>query len=174
MSIHFTTDDGGSTVFLPEHPTILLDPQQARDAIKRDRNIRRSHLFPLVDATARFACSLMFAPQGCPAFDLPRDPWIISVGDDLHFSWGPKAFPPESLDAAIKAAGHGIVITSGPEPYPYRVAATAAIRDRKNALIIETLPHQRDAWRQRIECVRGSDALPITWCLAVPSDAEDT
>jgi hypothetical protein len=170
MAIQFETE-AGSTVFLPELPTHGLDPEKARQAIALDRNIRRSHLFPLMDAVARFACSQLLAPQGCPAFDLPRDPWIITIGDDLHFAWGPKAFPAESLDAAIKAASHGIVITSGPDPFPYRVAATVAVRDRKNALIIETLPHQREAWKKRIEFVRGADELPMTWCLAMPSQA---
>ena len=81
----------------------------------------------------------------------------------MHFAWGPKAFPAESLDAAIKAADHCVMITSGPDPFPYRVAATVAVRDRKNALIIETLPHQKEAWQRRIEFVRGEPScrLPI-------------
>jgi hypothetical protein len=168
MSIQFETEDG-CTVFLPELPTQLLDPEKARQAIARDRNIRRSHLFPLMDATARFACSWLIAPQGCDSFELPRGPWIITIGDDFHFAWGPKAFPADSLDAAIKGADHAVMITSGPDPYPYRVAATAAVRDRKNALIIESLPHQKEAWQRRIEHVRGKVELPITYCMPVPT-----
>jgi hypothetical protein len=139
-----------------------------RQAIARDRNVRRSYLFPLLDAVASFACSWLIVPQGCAPFELTRDPWIITMGDDLHFAWGPKAFPTESLDAAIRAANQCVVITSGPEPYPYRVAATVAVRDRKNALIIETRPHQMEAWQQRIEAVRGSDNLPVLWCVPLP------
>jgi hypothetical protein len=169
MSIQFETEDGCNTVFLPEMPTLLQDPAMVRQAIARDRNVRRSYLFPLLDAVASFACSWLLAPQGCPAFDLPRDPWIVTIGDDLHFAWGPKAFPAESLDAAIKAADQCVVITSGSEPYPYRVAATVAIRDRKNALIVETLPHQMEAWQRRIEHVRGADELPTFYCVPAPA-----
>jgi hypothetical protein len=166
--ISFEIEDVG-TVFLPETSTILVDPQQAREALKRDRAYRRSHLYPLFDATARFACSWLMAPQGCDEFELPRDPWIITIGDDLNFAWGPDAFPAKSLDAAIKAADHGVVITSGPEPFPYQMAATVAVRDRKNALLIESLPHQMEAWKRRIELVRGADhELPIFHCVPFP------
>jgi hypothetical protein len=167
MTIVFEIEDIG-TVLLPETSTILVDPQQAREALKRDRAYRRSHLYPLFDATAHFACSWMIAPQGCDAFELPHAPWIITIGDDLNFAWGPDAFPATSLDAAIKAADHGVVITSGPDPYPYRIAATVAVRDRKNALLIETLPHKQEAWRRRIEAVRGENGLPITFCIPAP------
>jgi hypothetical protein len=119
------TEDG-CTLLLPAQPTVLVDPETARQAIARDRNIRRSHLFPLMDATAHFACSWLLAPQGCEPFDLPRAPWVITIGDDLHFALGPKSFPSASLDAAIKAAGHCVLIASGPDRYPYRVAATVA------------------------------------------------
>jgi hypothetical protein len=166
-NISFEIENVGM-VFLPETSTILFDPQQAREALKRDRACRRSHLYPLLDATAHFACSWLIAPQGCDVFELPRDPWIITIGDDLNFAWGPNAFPATSLDAAIKAADHGVVITSGPDPYPYRVAATVAVRDRKNALLIETLPHQKEAWERRIEAVRGGKELPITFCVPFP------
>ena len=168
MAIQFETEDA-CTVFLPETSAQLVDPVKAREAIDRDRNIRRSHLYPLFDATARFACSLLIAPQGCNAFDLPRSPWIISIGDDLHVAWGPKAFPAESLDEAIKAADHGVMITSGPDPYPYRVAATVAVRDRKNALLIETLPHQKTAWQAMIDAVREGNELPISYCMPAPA-----
>ncbi|QOZ34430.1 hypothetical protein [Bradyrhizobium sp. CCBAU 53421] len=171
MTITFEAD--GCTIFLPETESSLVNPELARSAIERDRNIRRSHLFPLFDATARFACSLLVVPQGCKPFELPRDPWIISIGDDMHFSWGPQAFPAESLEAAIKAAEHGVIITSGPDPFPYRVAATVAVKHRMNCLLIETLPHQKDAWRERIEAVRGADEftgeLPITYCMPFPA-----
>lgn len=168
MAIQFEIDDA-CTVFLPEMPTMLLDPEQARQAIARDRNIRRSHLYPLLDAVARFACSKLLVPQGCNTFELPRSPWIIVIGDDMHFAWGPKAFPAMSLDAAIRAADHGVMITSGPDPYPYRVAATVAVRDRKNALVIETLPNQKEAWQARIDAAREGKHLPITYCMPAPT-----
>ncbi|MDI2103932.1 MULTISPECIES: hypothetical protein [Bradyrhizobium] len=167
MSISFETEDA-CTVFLPDTQAILVEAQKAREALERDRAYQRSHLYPLFDATARFACSLLIAPQGCNEFELPQDPWIVSIGDDFHFAWGPKAFPATSLDAAIRAAGHCVLITSGPDPFPYRVAATVAARDRKNALLIETLPHQKVAWQRRIEFVRGADELPITYCIPEP------
>lgn len=164
MTIQFETEDG-CTVLMP---TILLEPEQARQALSRDRAIRRSHLYPLVDAVAHFACSWLMVPQGSAPFDLPRDPWIISIGDDFHFAWGPRGFPAEALDAAIKAADHCVLITSGPDQYPYKLAATFAVKKRQNELIIETLPHQKDAWQKRIEHVRGSDDLPMFYCFPAP------
>jgi hypothetical protein len=168
MSITFEID--GATVFLPRTPHVLFDPEQARKSIKSDRNVRRHYLYPLLDATAHFACSLLIAPQGCEPFDLPRDPWIIIVGDDLLFAWGPKAFDAKLLDAAIKSAGQFVIVSSGPEPFPYRVAATVAVRDRRNALLIETLPCQQEAWLSRIQALRGVDA-PIFLCVPHPTEA---
>ena len=165
MAISFDAEN--ATVFLPETLVVLTDPEKARQAIKRDVKMRRSHLFPLFDATAHFACSLLMAPQGCNEFELPRSPWIVSIGDDMHFAWGPKAFPANSLDAAITKADHFILITSGPEPFPYRVAATVAVRNRGNVLLIESLPHQHEAWRSRIEAIRGANP-PMLMCVPEP------
>ena len=81
-----------------------------------------------------------------------------------------KAFDEKLLDAAIKSAGQFVIISSGPEPFAYRVAATAAVRDRRNVLLIETQPHQQEAWRSRIEEIRGADA-PIFICVPHPTEA---
>jgi hypothetical protein len=167
MSLSFQTED--YTVFLAETSVQLTDAEKARQAIKRDVKIRRSHLFAIFDAVAHFACSHLLAPQGCAAFELPRSPWIIVVGDDMHFAWGPEAFPEDSLNAAIKAANHFVIVTSGPAPMPYKVAATVAARDRKNALLIESLPHQQEAWLSRIEAIRG-DNPPILMSVPQPSE----
>ncbi len=169
MAISFETAD--ATVLLPDALAILVEPEKARQAIKRDRNIRRSHLYPLFDATASFACSLLIVPQGCEAFSLPRSPWILVIGDDMHFAWGPKAFHAESLDAAIRAADNCVLITSGPAPFPYRVAATLAARERRNVLVIESLPHQQEAWRSRIDTIRGAkNDLPTFLCVPTPTE----
>jgi hypothetical protein len=153
-------------VLLPKTEPILLAPDKVRERIK-DREIRRSHLFPLFDATAHFGCSYLIVPQGCSPFDLPRNPWIIFVCDDLNFAWGPKAFPAESLDAAIAKADYFVLVTSSPEPFPYQAAATVAIRNRGNVLLIESLPHQQDAWRSRIEAIRGPNP-PMLMCAPEP------
>jgi hypothetical protein len=42
MAISFETDF--ATVLLPETAPVLFDPERARQAIKRDANIRRCHL----------------------------------------------------------------------------------------------------------------------------------
>ena len=169
MNITFEID-GVGLVMLPETHHMLFDPEQAREFIKKDRKVRRHYLYPLLDATAHFACSFLIAPQGCEPFDLPREPWIIILGDHLHFAWGPKAFDAKLLDAMIKSAGQFVIISSGPEPLAYRVAATVAVRDRLNALLIETRPHQQEAWRSRIEEIRGADA-PILLCVPHPTEA---
>jgi hypothetical protein len=169
LSLSIQTED--YIVFLAETSVHSFEPEKARQAIKRDVNIRRSHLFPILEAVAHFACSHLLAPQGCAAFELPRSPWIIVVGDDMHFSWGPQAFPEDSLNAAIKAAGHFIIVSSGPELLPYQAAATVAARDRGNALLIETLPHQEGAWLSRIEKLRGANA-PMVRCVPFPAEGE--
>jgi hypothetical protein len=157
-------------IFLPATPAMLVDPAKARAAIEGNRQIRRSHLFPLYDATASFACSLMNVFQGCETFEPPRSPFIVVIGDDLALAWGPAAFGADSLDRVIKAAGHCVLITSGPDPFPYRIAATAAARDRKNVLLIETRPNQQLAWLDRIEALRGK-GLPMTQCVPEPESA---
>jgi hypothetical protein len=167
VSLSFHTED--CTVFLSETSVHSFDPEKARKAIKRDVKIRSSHLFPILEAVAHFACSHLLAPQGCAAFELPRSPWIIVVGDDMHFSWGPEAFPEDSLNAAIKAADYFILVSSGLEPFPYQAAATVAARDRGNALLIETLPHQEGAWLSRIEHLRGANA-PMLRCVPLPGE----
>lgn len=168
MTISFETDHG--TVLLPETSAMALDAEKARQSIKRDRNFRRSHLYPLLDAVANFACSLLFVPQGCSEFGPYRAPWIMSVGDDMHFAWGPQAFGHDLFSAAISSADQCVMITSGPDPFPYRAAATFAVRDRKNVLLIETLPHQQEAWRTCIEAVRGDDVLATLFCVPEPQE----
>ncbi|QDM27516.1 hypothetical protein FNL56_16345 [Tardiphaga sp. vice304] len=169
MSI--TIEAEGMTVLLPEMPLVTIEPDKARAAIKRDRAIRRSHLFPLFDAVANFACSFLIAPQGCETFELPRSPWILYLGDDLHFVWGPRAFPADSLDKAINEASYAVIVSSGPEPYPYRMVATMAAKHRKNVLLIETRPNQSNAWKERIKAIRGSNELPVTHCMTPPEAA---
>ena len=170
MSLSIQTED--YTVFFAETSVHSMDPEKARQAIKRDAKIRRSHLFPILHAVAHFACSHLFVPQGCAAFELPRSPWIIVVGDDMHFAWGPEAFPEVSLNAAIKAADHFVIVTSGLAPMPYRVAATVAARDRGNALLIETLPEQHGAWLSRIELLRGANT-PMFQCVPFPTEGAE-
>ena len=169
MSITIKTED--YTVLLSEASVHAYEPEKARQAIKRDVKIRCSHLFPLLEAVAHFSCSHLLAPQGCAAFELPRSPWIIVVGDDMHFAWGPEAFPKDSLNAAIKAADYFVLVTSGPEPTPYKVAAEVAARNRQNAILIESLPHQQDAWLSRIRQLRGAN-VPMLHCAPIPEGAE--
>lgn len=170
MNISFETKAG--IVLLPATAAVPVESDKARQALAKDRNIRRSHLFPLIDAVAHFACSLAMVPQGCTGFDLPRSPWILAIGDDMHFAWGPDAFDTSSLDAAIIAADNCVLISSGPDPFPYRVARTLAVRDRRNVLLIETLPHQQEAWRARIDGVRDGKELPIFLSIPTPEAAE--
>ena len=158
MSISFEIENG--TVLCPVTTPILVAPNKARSFIKKNKHANRSHIFPLIDAAANFACSLLMAVQGCDPFDLPRSPWIINLGDDLHFAWGPESFDEKSINRVIAAAESCVLVTSGPDPLPYRVAATCAVRDRKNVVLIESLPHQHDAWINRIESVREGKDLP--------------
>jgi hypothetical protein len=131
-------------------PNALVEPKWARRALNHDKSLRRSHLFPLFDAAANFACSLLLLFPSGQTFDLPKSPWIIVVGDDLDRSYGPSAFHKESLDAAIKACEKCALITSGSAPEAYRLAATHAARGRHNVLLIETRPEQEEAWFSRI------------------------
>ena len=163
MSIMFETEF--ETVLLPQTEAISSPGKKIRDFLKKNPAVRSTHLYPLFDAAASFAVALMIIPQGCETFTLPRDPWIVLIGDDLHFAWGPQAFGAAALDAAIMAADNCVIVTSGPDPFPYRYAATLAVKPRKNVLLIESLPHQQEAWRQHIEKVRGEKELPIFCCV---------
>lgn len=169
MSISFEIEDGW--VLLPETQSIEVKCREAKAFLEKNPAVRASHLYPLLDAVATFACSQIVVPQGAKPFDLPRSPWIVSIGDDMHFAWGPHAFPAESLDAAIVAASQCVMITSGPDKFPYRAAATWAARDRKNVLLIETRPSQQEAWSSRIESIRGDRTLPIFFSIPEPEAA---
>jgi hypothetical protein len=72
MNITFEIE-GVGLVILPETHHVVFEPEWARKIIKSDRKVRQSHLYPLLDATAHFACSFLLAPQGCETFDLPRE-----------------------------------------------------------------------------------------------------
>jgi hypothetical protein len=163
MSIIIEAD--GMTVLLPETQSISNSAEKMREFIKKNPVVRSQYLFPLFDAVATFAVSLVMVPQGCETFELPRNPWIVYIGDDMHFAWGPQAFGAIALEGAILAADNCVLVTSGPDPFPYRYAATMAVKPRKNVLLIDSLPHQQEAWRQRIEKVRGTRELPIFCCI---------
>jgi hypothetical protein len=169
MGISFETEDG--FVLLAETQPIEIKCREAKAFLKKNPAVRVTHLYPLIDAVATFACSQIVVPQGSTPFELPRSPWIVSIGDDMHFAWGPQAFPTDSLDAAISAANQCVLITSGPDKFPYRLAATSAARDRKNVLLIETRPSQQEAWQSRIESIRGDQTLPIFFSIPAPEAA---
>lgn len=171
MSEPFVFHTADSMVMLPRTTPILVPAAKARDAVARDRNIRRSHLGPLFDAAGSFACPLLIVVQGCDPFTVPSSPWIITIGDDLHFAWGPDAFDKQSLNTAMVAAEHCVLITSGPDPYPYRVAATMAAKHRRNVLLIESQPYQHDAWQQRIDKAREGKPIPTFCSMPEPASA---
>jgi hypothetical protein len=166
LNISFETEDG--MVLLAETQPIEIKCREAKAFLEKNPAVRASHLYPLIDAVATFACSQMIVPQGATPFELLRSPWIVSIGDDMHFAWGPQAFPAESLKAVIADANQCVLITSGPDKFPYRAAATWAARDRKNVLLIETRPSQQEAWQSRIDSIRGDRTLPIFFSLPEP------
>jgi hypothetical protein len=53
----FTFEMDGALVALPRNPPVLFDPEQARKSIEKDRNLRRSYLYPLLDESSQLAIS---------------------------------------------------------------------------------------------------------------------
>jgi hypothetical protein len=149
---------------------ISINRKQARAALKNNGVWRESrHLKPLFETVRDFACSLLLVHQGQHEHPLPeRAPWIVILGDDLFDALGPDAFHGPSLDALIMAADRAVMVTCGPDQYFYNVAATHAARDRRNCLLIETLPKQQQAWEARLQTGKGD--LPTLCGLPYPED----
>jgi hypothetical protein len=150
---------------------VAIDRQQARAALE-NKNFRRRcrHHRPLLEIVRDFACSLLLVFQGQHEHPVPKGtPWIVILGDDTFAACGPEAFHGPSLDALITASDQAVLIMSGPEQLAYNVAATHAARDRRNVILIETLPSQQQAWEDRIRLIRHDD-LPMFRCLPVPED----
>jgi len=57
------------------------------------------------------------------------------------------------------------------EMYCYSAAATHAARDRRNVILIETLPAQLKAWEDLLKELRGDD-LSALICLPLYDDAD--
>lgn len=142
----------GVLTFDRKHVVTALESPQARRQLK--------HLLPFFECVRDFACSLMLVYQGQHPHDVPAAPWIVVLGDDnFAGAFGPSSFDGESLDRLICEADHVVLIDSGPEPYAYNTAATAAAKYRKNAVVIETLPEVSDAWHDRIMAIKPGVGL---------------
>jgi hypothetical protein len=126
---------------------------------------------PLIEVARDYACSVLLVMQGGHEFTAPQGTWIALLGDDAKLSLGPQAFHRASLEALVKAANRAIIVASGPEMYCYNAAATLAARDRKNVILIETLPAQLKAWEDLLKELRGEDFATLT-CLPLYDDAD--
>jgi hypothetical protein len=172
--VSITIERPDLTILLPERAPFLYGRDEARKALQlgMGRGVSRHFKGPL-EATRDFGVHLLMAFQGSEAFDAPPSPWIAMLGDDMGFAIGPDAFGAVSLDRLILDAERAVIVSSGPEPHAYNVAATHAARDRRNCILIETLPPQVEAWKARFRAVRGKDDLPTLFCVPAPSECAE-
>lgn len=92
MNITFEID--GALVMLPETHHVVFEPEKARKIIKSDRKVRRSHLYPLLDATAQEQAAALPADS----IVVERDDGLFQIGlcDDADDP-APSLMPPEPI-----------------------------------------------------------------------------
>lgn len=154
--------------------TITLDREAASAWLKNKKVARKRwrHMLPLIECVQDYACSLMWVFQGRHEHVVPTDaPWIVILGDDTIAAIGPDGFHGPSLDELIAAAARVVLISAFPEQNFYNAAATYAAYYRQNVILIETLPEQQDAWRDKLQSVKSE--IPILFCMVIPEGAPD-
>jgi len=105
-------------------------------------------------------CGYLIALPWAGPFVVPAK-WpgaVILIGDDTDAARGPAAFDAPSMGRVLRTCERAVVVSSGPEPTPYKIAANAAIAGR-HALLVETRPEQEIPWLQFIQA--AAPALPI-------------
>jgi hypothetical protein len=106
------------------------------------------HMVPIFEAV-RVGCQLLLCPQKSGPFELPRRrerALIAIVGDDVDQAFGPAGFHVNSMKRLLRAASHGMIISSSAEVKLYAVAALAARLTGRISVVVETRPEQEIAW----------------------------
>jgi hypothetical protein len=163
-------ENGVSATFI--HHKLPASSQLSQSDIEalQGRKGHEKHWGILGEAASDFALGLMIVLQSQEPFDLPSgSPFIAVVGDDLFRSIGPGGFEEDSIRKLLAAAGYIGIITCDPVLRVYAEAATIAAKQRKNAVIIETLPaHGRD-WCQLARAIN-----PNSSCRRALAEGEST
>jgi hypothetical protein len=107
-----------------------------------------AHLIPIVDAVLGYGCAHVLVTQGKNGKigPLPSDKPIITViGDDLYTSLGPNGFHP-SIRKLFRAAEAAVIVACAPEQKFYAIAATVAVLEHRNAVIVECRTERELEW----------------------------
>jgi hypothetical protein len=138
------------TILTDNRPFSIMMPPVTYDraaAALRLKGRPPRHFRGLLEATRDFAIGLVTVFQGHFEFTRPSGrPSVILIGDDTGCSLGPDGFHKESIRAALKDATFVGIVATDPVLYIYNRAATCALRDRQDAVIIETRIEHKDAW----------------------------
>jgi hypothetical protein len=125
-------------------------PIQRIDARKLARMRREMppHWAPIIDAMESGAAVLMLRP-GAGSFDVnPDEPLITVIGDDPRDadSQGPRGFHVPSLLAHFSHALACVVLAGEAKVEHYATAASVALAQGSNVVLVETQPPHQDAW----------------------------
>jgi hypothetical protein len=107
-----------------------------------------AHLVPILDAVIDYGCAHLLVVQGKDGKigPLPSGTPIISViGDDLYTSLGPSGFHP-SIRKLFRAADVAVIVACAAEQKFYAIAATVAVLERRNAVIVECRTEREIEW----------------------------
>lgn len=129
------------------------------------------HLTPVMQAVRYYGVSMVFVPQGIKDHHeaLPAvlaEPFIALIGDDMHQALGPGAFGKKMLARLIREADVVAIIACEAVYDVYDQMSQQAAIDRRNVLIIETLPARELEWLTLLRSV--APKLPITLCTVKP------
>jgi hypothetical protein len=103
-------------------------------------------MVPVIDATIDHNCAYSLVGQGAGGGGpLPPVPVISIVGDDIPASLGPAGFRP-SLRKLFRRADAAVIVSCAPEQRFYATAASVAVLERRNAIIVECRPETELEW----------------------------
>jgi hypothetical protein len=120
----------------------------AKEHLRSVRERTPAHLVPILDAVIDYGCAHLLVTQGKDGRigPLPSDKPIITViADDLYTSLGPNGFHP-SIRKLFRAADAAVIVACAPEQKFYAIAATAAVLERRNAVIVECRTEREIEW----------------------------
>jgi hypothetical protein len=118
------------------------------DRLRSVRERTPDHLIPILDAVIDYGCAHVMVTQGRDGKigPMPTDkPIITIIGDDTLTSLGPAGFHP-SIKKLFRAAGAAVIIACAAEQKFYAIAATVAVLERRNAVIVECRTERELEW----------------------------
>jgi hypothetical protein len=138
------------------------------DRLRSVRERAPDHWVPILDAVIDFGCAHVLVTQGTGGKigPLPSDkPIITLIGDDLNVSLGPNGFH-ASIRKLFRSADAAVIVACAAEQKFYANAATVAVLERRNAVIVECRPETELEWLAFAKMHLGTNRIVL--CSARP------